>query len=125
MQPTDLLNHLAQFTGSETFTRHALRRSMLMTEGAVFLAEAAQAHWLTDAIASYQHDQRVRAEEFQVWRLDVDVQARRAALTMSDGNSRSPIITQAIEYTDFPLDLIEMWMVASGDHWVLMLPSEY
>ena len=125
MQPTELLNHLAQFTGSETFTRHALRRSMLMTEGVVFLAEAAQAHWLTDAIASYQHDQRVRAEEFQVWRLDVDVQARRAALTMSDGNSRSPIITQAIEYTDFPLDLIEMWMVASGDHWVLMLPSEY
>jgi len=125
MQPTELLNQLAQFTGSETFTRHALRHSMLMTEGVVFVAEAAQAHWLTDAIASHQHDQRVRAEEFQVWRLSVDVQTRRATLTMSDGNSEAPIITQVIEYTDFPLDLIEMWMVASGDHWVLMLPSEY
>jgi hypothetical protein len=96
-----------------------------MTDGVVFLAEAAHAHWLTDAIASYQHDRRVRTEEFQVWRLTVDVHTCRATLTMSDGNSRSPIITQSIEYTDFPLVMIDMWLVASGDHWVLMLPSEY
>lgn len=125
MHPSELLNQLTQFTGSETFTRHALRRSMLMTEGVVFLAEAAKAHWLADAIASYQHDARACAEEFQVWRLAVDAHTRAATLAMTDGNSTAPIITQQIDFTDFPLDEIALWLVASGSHRVLMLPGEY
>lgn len=125
MHPTDLLAQLAHFTGGENFTRHGLVRPMLMTEGVVFLAEAAVAHWLTDAIASYLHDARAKREEFQVWQLSVDGITRRAVLSMTDGNSAKPIITQALAYTDFPLDEITLWLVASGDHRVLMLPSEY
>ena len=125
MHPTQLAAQLAQFTGSETFTRHGLARSLLMTEGVVFLAQHAQAHWLTDAIASYLHDTRASQEEFHVWRLDVDAVTRHATLVMTDGNSSTPIITQALDYTDFPLDEITLWLVASGNHWVLMLPQEY
>ena len=80
MHPTQLQAHLAQFTGSETFTRHGLARSLLMTEGVAFLAQHAQAHWLTDAIASYLHDPRAKREEFQVWQLSVDGTTRRAVL---------------------------------------------
>ncbi len=125
MHPTQLITQLAQFTGSETFTRHGLAQSVLMTEGVVFLAQHAQAHWLTDAIASYLHDARAKREEFQVWQLAVDTGTRRAVLSMTDGNSTKPIITQAIDHTDFPLDAITLWLVASGNHRVLMLPSEY
>ena len=125
MHPTQLAAQLAQFTGSETFTRHGLARSVLMTEGVVFLAKHAQAHWFTDAIASYLHDARAKREEFQVWQLSVDGTTRRAVLSMTDGNSTKPIITQSLAYTDFPLDAITLWLVASGNHWVLMLPSEY
>ena len=125
MQSNDIRTQLAQFTGSSTFTRHALIPRMLMTEGTVYLASAAAAHWLTDAIGSYLLDLRAQQEPFQVWRLAVDTQSRRAVLTMTDGNGSEPIITQQIDYTDFPLDQIDLWLVADGEHWVLMLPTEY
>lgn len=125
MHRTDLCNQLAHFTGSETFTRHGLARGLLMTEGVVFLAEAAAAHWLTDAIASHQHDPRARSEEFQAWKLTVNPDTRQATLMMTDGNGKDAIITQLIDYTDFPLEESTLWLVASGSHRVLMLPSEY
>lgn len=125
MQSNDIRTQLAQFTGSATFTRHALIPRMLMTEGIVYLASAAAAHWLTDAIGSYLLDLRAQQELFQVWRLAVDTQSCRAVLTMTDGNGSDPIIAQQIDYTDFPLPQIDLWLVADDEHWVLMLPTEY
>lgn len=125
MQSNDIRTQLAQFTGSATFTRHALIPRMLMTEGVVYLASAAAAHWLTDAIGSYLLDKRAQQEPFQAWRLAVDTQSRHAVLIMTDGNGSEPIITQQIDYTDFLLEQIDLWLVADGEHWVLMLPTEY
>lgn len=125
MDTKKLQAHLAHFTGSATFTRHGLVRSVLMSEGVVFLAHAAQAHWLTDAISSYVHDPRANAEQFQAWRLAVDPATRRATLAMTDGNSDQPIITQELGYTDFPLDEIAIWLIAEEARWIMMLPSEY
>lgn len=125
MRSDQLQAQLAHFTGSETFTRHALLRGVLMTEGVSYLANTAGAHWLTDAIASYVLDDRASQESFQVWRLAVDPTTRKAILIMTDGNSSRPIITQEFDYTDFPLDVIDLWLVASGATWVMMLPSEY
>ena len=125
MNSSQLQDALAKFHGSEPFTRHGLVRTVIMTEGLAFLAEAAGAHWLTDAIASYVHDDRAQQEHFQVWRLVVDAQTHHATLTMTDGNSPAPIITQELDYTDFPLSTIELWLIADGRHWVMMLPSEY
>lgn len=125
MDPHTLAAQLAQFTGSTAFIRHGLVRSLLMTEGIAFLADAAGTHWLTDAIASHQHEVRVRAEHFQAWSLVVNASTRSAVLTMTDGNSPTPIIRQEIDYTDFPLAEIALWAIAEEDHRVLMLPSEY
>ena len=125
MDPHTLATQLAQFTGSTTFTRHGLVRSLLMTEGVAFLADRAGAHWLVDAIASYQHEPVARAEPFQAWSLVVDAATRSAVLTMTDGNSPTPLISQQIDWTDFSLAEIALWAIAEGDHRVLMLPSEY
>lgn len=125
MHPSDLLQKLAQFTGSETFTRHSLVRCVLMTEGVLFLAKEARAHWLTDSIASYLVHELVRSEPFQVWTLKVDPASRQGQLAMTDGNSSPSIVGQTFDYTDFPLGEITLWLVADGDNWVLMLPSEY
>lgn len=125
MEAHSLAAQLAQFTGSATFTRHGLVRSLLMTEGVAFLADQAEAHWLMDVIASYQHEARARAEPFQAWSLVVDAVTRSAVLAMTDGNSSASIIRQDIEWTDFPLAEIALWCIAEGDHRVLMLPSEY
>jgi hypothetical protein len=114
-----LTNTLAQFHGSDTFTRHGLYQRMLMTEGVVYLAKTANAFWLTDLIASHQLNPRVRAEEFQVWTLYVERNRGKAILT--DGNNTTPIVTQEIEHTDFPLPEIALWFIDG----TLLLPSEY
>lgn len=125
MHPTQLVAQLAQFTGSTTFTRHGLVRSVLITEGVAFLADKAGAHWLVDALAIWQSETRARTEPFQAWNLVVDAATRSAVLAMTDGNSSTEIIKQEIAWTDFPLSEIALWCIAEGDHRVLMLPSEY
>jgi hypothetical protein len=111
---------LAQFTGTETWYRHAINRNVLYTEGVQFLAERGGAYWLLDAIAIIQpHNKRVAAEEFQVWKLVVRPD-RRATLTCDDGNGNI-VFTKEIEYTDFPLDEISLWFCNN----VIYLPSEH
>jgi hypothetical protein len=125
MTPEELLNALATFTGSDTLTRHGLTRRILMTQGVVFLAEQAQAHWLTDLIVSHQADPRVRTQPFQVWTLAVNMNIHTAVAAITDGNSKRPITMQEIPWTDFPLPELTIWLVQEGDHWVMLLPSEY
>jgi hypothetical protein len=43
---------------------------------------------------------------------------------VADGNE-PPAITQAIEYTDFPLPEIDIWVQRSGEDMFALLPSEY
>src|SRR5487761_2479243 len=76
---------LAQFTGTEHWTRHRSRR-LLYTDGVRFLAETAKAHWLIDAIASWQTHASVRCEPFQVWKLSRDGNGRTWWLRADDGN---------------------------------------
>jgi hypothetical protein len=125
MTPSALKAQLSHFHGGATRTCHALVPSVQMTECAVFLAEAAGAHWLIEAIASYVHKPRARQEEFQVWRLLGDASTRGAVLTMTDGNSLEPIIAQLLDYSDFPLAEITVWLVREGARWIMLLPRHY
>jgi hypothetical protein len=110
---------LRQFTGTEHYYRHGLFCKVLYTDGVQFLAEQAGAYWLIDAIAAAQYcESRVKAEEFQVWRLTVEP-TNRARLTCEDGNYH-PVYTQDLEFTTFPLASIELFF----ENGVVCLPSE-
>lgn len=142
MEPNELRNALAHFTGTGNWYRHGLMRSLLMTDGVKFLADKAEAYWLTDIVASWQLKPEVRREPFQVWRLlvrqddgplnyEIEGGKKRyipsqynAVVTMTDGNSKTPIVSQRIPYTDFPLLEITLYAERSGEHLVLMLPGE-
>lgn len=108
---------LAGFHGGGPVFRHWL--PFHYTDGVNWMAGRAEAFWLLDAVFSHQCNPLVRQEPFQVWRLVV-LPSRQAELTMTDGNSKTPIIRQAIEFTDFPLSEIELWL----EDGMLMLPSE-
>lgn len=111
---------LRQFTGTEHWYRHALVRSVLYTDGAKYLAEAAGAFWLLDEIAFAQKgEKRVAAEAFQVWTLSVNA-GRTASLTCDDGNE-NVVYSKPIEYTDCPLADIQLYFTND----VILLPSEY
>lgn len=128
IDPTQLAADLEQFSGSEQFYAHWMRR-IRFTEGVKFLADNAGAYWLIDLIASWQIKPKVRREEFQVWILTVNrnppkgkpmAYARCYSDTPEPGNTNQ-LCVQGIPYTDFLLDQIKLWLVNG----VLMLPGEY
>jgi len=111
---------LAQFTGSENWYRHAINRAILFTDGAKFVADQAGAYWLLDEIAIIQqHNARIAAEEFQVWKLAVTAD-NSGTLTCDDGNG-NVVYTKSIEYTDFPIDGITLYFTNN----TILLPREY
>lgn len=123
---------LAQFTGDAEVYRHPVNPHVLLTPGVRYLAETGGAWWLIDAIVSYfgspvmleamQHDPLI--ESFQVWRLEVENDAS-ATLSAHMDVGVLPFIKQAITYTDFPLDWIEVWAGRDDQYWTLYLPSEH
>ena len=118
---------LAHFTGSETWTRHPMVRSVVSTEGVQFLAEQAGAHWLVDIIAIAQrHSPKVRTEPFQVWTLSRPKKQPSTACTVAaeDGDGKR-LYLQRIPFTDFPLQGITLYCAEGDGHRVIMLPSEY
>jgi hypothetical protein len=110
---------LAQFTGTETWYRHALNPSVLYTDGIKYLAERAGAYWLVDEIALGQTLPTLKAEGFQVWKLQV-ADNDSAVLICEDGND-TEVYRKDIPFTDFPLPEI---MIFYTDN-VILLPSEY
>jgi hypothetical protein len=111
---------LAQFTGSESWYRHGINRAVLFTDGAKYVADQAGAYWLLDEIAIIQpHDARLRAEEFQVWKLAVNAD-QTGVLSCEDGND-NVVYTLRIEYTDFPQEGITLYFTNN----TILLPSEY
>jgi len=110
---------LRQFTGSENWYRHSTNPEVLYTDGAKFVADQGGAYWLLDIIAVSQRVPAVKAEEFQVWKLLVNLD-RTATVYCEDGNN-NVVYSQAIAYTDFPLFNLMLYFANR----VIHLPSEY
>jgi hypothetical protein len=110
----DLMN----FTGTTQWYRHPLVQSVLYTDGVQHVAKIGGAYWLLDEIALAQSISKIKAEEFQVWRLVVENGS--GMLTCDDGDG-NVVYAKRINHTDFPLPEIKFYFSDS----VLMLPSEY
>lgn len=111
---------LRAFCGSESLFRHCSGH-LLYTEGVQYLAKHGKAYWLIDAIASHQSDVSRRGDlkYFQLWELDKKGQS--AILTCRADTGVEPEVTQEIEYTDFPLPYIKLYVCGN----IVMLPNEY
>ena len=116
------LADLSQFTGTETYYQHSLSRRVLYTDGAKHVADNAGAYWLIDEIAFGQLRPKVRAQEFQVWKLRV--KGSTARLSCEDGNGNA-VFAKRIPYTDFPLPEIDLWVEYDGQRRTILLPSEH
>lgn len=115
-----LTAELAQFSGSEQWFRHGIARNVVFTEGAKYLADKAGAYWLLDEIALCQNfEERVAAEEFQLWKLSVN-DDQTATLICDNGNG-DVVYTKEIPFTDFPLPQIKLYCCDN----TILLPSEY
>ena len=115
----ELSRELSQYNCTDNYYRCNFS-PVKYTDGVKMLAELAGAYWLIDAIVSYK-----RQEPFQVWTLDVmlaeDNRYHKCVLTMKEDSDCPVLVTQKIEYTDFPIGTITLWLIDG----VLILPSEY
>ena len=108
---------IGQSTGTEGYHKLSLV-PINCTDGVKEVALKADAFWLVDAIGSYQCEPKIKAEEFQVWTLEV--KGTTAVLFMTDGNNHR-VVEQFIGYTDFPEGEWKFYLTNN----VLMLTSEY
>ena len=127
----EIENGLAHCSGGDEVYSHWTRR-LKYTEGVQYLADKAGAFWLIDVVASYQGAQKVRQnerlQEFQLWELkvthrvdDAGVVRHEGVVTCREDSDQPAVITQKIEYTDFPLESIKLYV----ENGVLLLPSEH
>jgi hypothetical protein len=119
----DIERTLEQFHGTSKWYRHGTFRTLYWTEGVQYLADAAQAYWLIDAVGSWQFEPKVRRENFQAWTLTVHTH-KQSTLVCTDGNKKR-VAQQKIPYTDFPLEEVTLWLSGDATEQVLMLPGEY
>src|SRR5687767_13711728 len=107
---------LLMYRCTDTYTPYLC--GMLLTDGAVALADEFQCYWLLDIICSCQ--QQLNWEEFQVWTLKREEDTTVAVVTCTNGNDRS-LCKQDIPYTDFRALTAVLWVEGQ----VILLPSEH
>lgn len=115
---------LRQFIGSITFTRYSpLFPNVVLSHGAKYLADECGAYWLMDMIAS--HLPSLPPEEN--WAIAIlTVNGAKALFTLANDSPATKVYAmQGINYTDFPLDEIKLYVSYDGEFWCVMLPSEY
>ena len=111
---------LAQFTGTEKWhSLEPLSKKIIFTDGVSYLTEHGGALWLITDIIAFQDEEKVSAEPFQVWKLEVN-DDKSAKLTCDDGNGNQ-VFSNDYNETDFPLKEVTVWLTDD----TILLPSEY
>lgn len=123
---------LMQCTGGLKRYRTLANPKVIFTEGVEYLARAGEAFWLVECITSYlgthlmrremQQDERLNSLQF--WYQDVH-DDRSATLTARADTGVEPFVTQHIEFTDFPLYIVDIWAGFAGTRWTLYLPRQH
>ena len=116
----ELQSELSGYYGSETTYRHPL--GLIYTEGIKAVAELVGAYWLLDVVGSYRP--ALKGEDFIIWRVESkDGTGRVSART---DTNEPDLISQTLEYTDFPEGVFEFYGISSGNATpTLLLKSEY
>jgi hypothetical protein len=123
---------LGNFIGSQnSYYRETPLGRIEYTDGILFLQQNG-CFWLIDAIASYQTQQFKSVDEAkravfggrQFWKLRVDLDTHSGKLICDDGNGNVRV-TQEIEFTDFPLSKLDIYVEIQAECVFLCLMSEY
>lgn len=133
LNANELQKGLGGFYGTDSYHKVTIFPGIVGTDGIAYLAKNAECFWLVDEIAIANRTRAAivnnpQLQEIQFWTLTV--KDRSAVLACRTDKSHPPVYQKTIEYTDFPLPEINIWVAAAGDpdgktFKVMMLPSEY
>lgn len=113
----DLKLELSLFTGTEFWHRHPLNRELVLTDGAKFFMDRAEAWWFSDIVATELAPMQ-RKEPFML--IVLHSFDNKALLFADDGDGKK-IWQRDIDYTDCPPGVWKFYLIDN----VLLLPSEY
>jgi hypothetical protein len=117
----------SQSTGTNGYTRiNPFAPKLLGTTGAVEMAKELEANWFFDIVASYmkQITKHSSENEEHFYAVRILKQPDNKAIFLIDDGNYKQVIRQDIEYTDLKMNL-KCYLQTDGEHWVLMMPSEY
>ena len=120
MEAAEIRSALQLFTGTTAYYQH-WTKLIVYTDGVKYLAEAAGAFWLIDAIALAQ-PRAVRdpwLREFQLWELHTRADHTATLICLRDSDAEA--FRRGICFTDFPMDYVRLYVEGN----VLLLPSEH
>jgi hypothetical protein len=113
----ELENELNQFIGTTQYYPSSFGK-LKLTDGVQYLREKGNCYWFIDIIESYQP--KLRNVGFQIWGINVN-EDKTAIVYCKEDTNRKPLITQKLEYADFPLNDFELYCIDD----VVLLKSEY
>ena len=133
--PEKIKENMSNFIGTESYHNIGYK-DLVLSDGAKYISDSCECYWLLDIINSYQfkifmgqYGDDVRYMQF--WKLK-KIKNNKWIVTCDDGNGNIKI-TQKIDFSDFPLDEINLWVsmgnVKIKDRlktvYVVYLPSEH
>ena len=123
MNTIDIKTELDQFIGTSKYHKHLFpgKSPIALTDGCKYVRDELNSFWLFDSILIYQNDPRLKKVNFQIWELQRLKKDLSWLLTCKEDTNKKPLISQSIEFSDFPIDYIKIWVIGS----VALLPSEY
>ena len=123
MNTYEIKRALREFRGTEKYHKHLFpgKSPIILTDGCNFVREHMNAYWLFDAILSYQNEKILRDVNFQIWELRQQRKDLSWLLSCRSDSDKKPLITQVIEFSDFKIEEIKIWLIGN----VALLPSEY
>jgi hypothetical protein len=123
MEAYKVRNTLRQFTGTSGYYKHLFpgRSPIYITDGCKYVRDVCKAFWLFDQILIAQSLPRVKSISFQKWIFEQQRSDLSWKLTCINTDDNKSIWSKRIEFSDFPLQKIEIWVIDK----VALLPKEH
>ena len=116
----ELLGNLSQFIGTEHYYR--LLPTFVVTDGLKYLMDEADCYWLAQLYGLHLCNLDFDQNPFTV--LKFTRKNSGGIANIEDGNGHV-LVSQRLDYADFPLDQYSLYACWNGEVWVGMLTSEY
>jgi len=127
MEEKEIKQELKKFYCTENYFRFGLGKNVL-TDGMNKFVELCECNWLLTDIDAYflTNHKNISEGDNRFWLAKIKVDKnKKAVLTIKEDTGIKPIITQKYDYTTFPLDEFEFYIIKQEDYWVYLLPGEY
>ena len=109
--------------GCNHFIRHPLARNFIYSDGVGQCADAG-CHWLLDILGT-EFTRPLRESNNGFGIIEVLVGQNYAEINLTLHDDQPPAYTRKVEFTDMPDGRWLFYMTDEGEHFSLILPSEY